>query len=118
MRILLIIISVLLNSFAQILMRKGMLQNGILEISQIHSNIASLLSNFWLWAAFLLYAVSIVLWMAVLSKTEISFAYPFLSIGYVVVTLAGYYLLNEQISAMRIVGMIVICIGVVLISRS
>ena len=55
--------------------------------------------------------------MLVLSKVEVSFAYPFLSIGYVVTAFAGYWLLGESLSVMRIVGILVICIGVYLISR-
>ena len=64
------------------------------------------------------YALSILLWMAVLSKVEVSFAYPFLSIGYVVAAVVGYYFFGESLSVIRIVGIVIICIGVYLISRS
>lgn len=118
MNIILILISVLLNSAAQLCLRKGMLQIGEIGMGEIVRNIGTMLSNVWLWGAMLCYAVSIVIWMSVLSKVEVSFAYPFLSIGYVVAALAGYYMFGESLSFMRIAGILVICIGVYLISRS
>jgi multidrug transporter EmrE-like cation transporter len=72
----------------------------------------------YLWFAMICYAVSIFLWMVVLSKVEVSYAYPFLSIGYVVASIAGYYFFNESLTPVRIIGIIIICIGVYLISRS
>lgn len=119
MNIVLIIISVLLNCSAQILMRKGMLVNG--EVNGLQGlllSIPSMLTNLFLWGAMLCYAISIVTWMAVLSRVEVSYAYPFLSIGYVLSAVAGYFWFAESISPIRILGIIVICIGVILISRS
>lgn len=118
MNILLILISVLLNCAAQLCMRKGMLIVGEVGVNNMIQNIGYMISNLWLWLAMSCYALSIIIWMAVLSKVEVSFAYPFLSIGYVVAAIAGYCLFNESISITRIMGILVICIGVFLISRS
>ena len=109
MNILLIRISVLLNCAAQLCIRKGML---------IVGEVGAMISNLWLWGAMVCYAVSILMWMAVLSKVEVSFAYPFLSIGYVVAALVGYYFFDESLTFTRIAGIMVICVGVYLISRS
>ena len=81
-------------------------------------NLGAMISNLWLWGAMVCYAVSILMWMAVLSKVEVSFAYPFLSIGYVVAALVGYYFFDESLTFTRIAGIMVICVGVYLISRS
>ena len=119
MNIILILASVLLNCSAQIFMRKGMLINGEVEgMGNLISSIPRMLTNGYLWGAMVCYAVSIVVWMVVLSKVEGSYAYPFLSIGYVLSAIVGYLWFAESISPVRIVGIIVICIGVVLISRS
>lgn len=82
------------------------------------TNLGVMVTNIWLWGAMICYALSILLWMAVLSKVEVSFAYPFLSIGYVVAAVVGYYFFGESLSVIRIVGIVIICIGVYLISRS
>lgn len=119
MNTILILVSVLLNCLAQILMRKGMLVNGeISEISKMISSIPVMLTNLYLWGAMICYAISILVWMVVLSKVEVSYAYPFLSIGYILSAVIGYFWLAEQISPVRIAGILVICLGVVLISRS
>lgn len=118
MNILLILLSVLLNCAAQLLIRKGMLIEGEVGIQSMLSHVGSMLTNLWLWGAMFCYAVSILLWMSVLSKVEVSYAYPFLSVGYVLSAIAGYAFFNENISPIRIVGIVVICIGVILISRS
>ena len=118
MNIILIISSVLLNCAAQLLIRKGMLQIGGMGLGQMLHSIGTLITNVWLWLAMICYAISILIWMNVLSKVEVSFAYPFLSIGYVISAVIGFFFFGENLSAIRIAGIIVICIGVVLISRS
>lgn len=118
MNIILILLSVLLNCAAQLLIRKGMLIEGEVGMQNMLSHVGSMITNVWLWGAMLCYALSIFLWMSVLSKVEVSYAYPFLSVGYVVSAVAGYVLFNENLSPIRIAGIIVICIGVILISRS
>ncbi len=118
MNILLILSSVLLNCSAQLLIRKGMLVAGEMSMGAMAQNIGALATNVWLWLAMLCYGVSILLWMSVLSKVEVSFAYPFLSVGYVISAVVGFFFFGESISAVRIAGIIVICAGVVLISRS
>ena len=118
MNIVLILLSVLLNCAAQLLIRKGMLIEGEVGMQNMLSHVGSMITNVWLWGAMICYALSIFLWMSVLSKVEVSYAYPFLSVGYVVSAVAGYALFNENLSPIRIAGIIVICIGVILISRS
>jgi multidrug transporter EmrE-like cation transporter len=95
-----------------------MLQVGEIGLDGLLTNILMFVGNVWLWTALICYAASFLLWMSVLSKVEVSFAYPFLSIGYVVAALGGYYFFGESLSLTRIAGILVICIGVVLISRS
>lgn len=118
MNTLMILASVLLNCLAQILMRKGMLVIGEVGVNNFTQNIVPMLTNLWLWGAMFCYAISILLWLSVLSKVEVSYAYPFLSVGYVVASVAGYFFFSENLSPIRIAGIIVICIGVFLISRS
>ena len=118
MNIILILVSVLLNCTAQLCIRKGMLLVGETGMSNMSTNLGVMVTNIWLWGAMICYALSILLWMAVLSKVEVSFAYPFLSIGYVVAAVVGYYFFGESLSVIRIVGIVIICIGVYLISRS
>jgi multidrug transporter EmrE-like cation transporter len=118
MKILLILSSIFLNSAAQLLIRKGMLAVGNVNASNVLQSIVPMISNIHLWLAMACYGISIFLWMAVLSKVETSYAVPFQSVGFVVIAVAGYFLFNENISLLRIAGILVICAGVFLISRS
>lgn len=59
------------------------------------------------------YALSTVCWLAVLSKTDLSFAYPMLSIGYVAILLMGRFAFGEEVSLMRWLGVILIITGIV-----
>jgi drug/metabolite transporter (DMT)-like permease len=54
----------------------------------------------------------------VLSRVEVSYAYPLLSVGYIVTTFAGWLFFHESIGPTRWAGIVVICIGVWLITRS
>ncbi len=53
-----------------------------------------------------------------LSRVDLSFAYPFASLSYVVMLAASWQLFNEDISLLRLMGTAVIVFGVLLISRS
>jgi len=53
-----------------------------------------------------------------LSKIEVSYAYPFAALGYVVITFLSWLLLNEVITWLRIVGISVIITGVYVVSKS
>lgn len=118
--IILILGGVLLNCAAQLFIKKGMIINGEMSVSfsSISQSLVPLLKNIYLWMGMFCYGVSVLLWMIVLSKVDVSYAYPFLSIGYVIAAIAGTAFLGESLSSIRIAGITVICIGVYLISRS
>jgi multidrug transporter EmrE-like cation transporter len=64
------------------------------------------------------YGISVVVWIVGLSKIPVSIAYPMLSVGYVVNAVAAHYLFGETLSAMRLVGIGIIIVGVFVVARS
>ena len=74
-------------------------------------------SGAWRWTALwaLCFAVATALWLAALSKSDISYAYPLLGGGYVLVTLLARWLLNERISRQRWIAVLMITAGVVMV---
>src|SRR5947207_12874618 len=56
----------------------------------------------------LAYVLSVVVWLLVLSRVEVSFAYPLLSVGYIVNAVAGYYLFQANLSMTRITWTLII----------
>jgi drug/metabolite transporter (DMT)-like permease len=65
-----------------------------------------------------LITLGIVLWLVAMSKYELSFIYPFLSINYISVLIGSQWVLHESVGWSRYVSVIFIVIGLVLISRS
>lgn len=117
MKIALILSSVFLNALAQLFMRKGMLIIGNVQINKILFFLPQMAKNIYILSSMFCYAISIILWMVVLSKVEVSFAYPFLSVGYVITIISGYLLFNESLSVYKIIGVVVICLGVFILSK-
>ncbi len=65
-----------------------------------------------------LYVLSVVMWLMVLAKLDVSFAYPFVSFGFVFIALYAFFILHENMSAGRIGGISLIFLGVLLVARS
>ena len=64
------------------------------------------------------YGIASFLWVIALSKTDISRAYPFMAIGFVVVPLIGHYMLNESLNLPFFLGTGLIVAGIAVISVS
>jgi multidrug transporter EmrE-like cation transporter len=116
----LILTGVLLNAFAQLLLKKGMISIGYFEIQfeSLFPMVRKVATNLYILVGLGSYVVSVAIWLLVLARVEVSYAYPFLSVGYVVVALMGYYIFQENLSWMRAIGIAVIIVGVILLSRS
>jgi multidrug transporter EmrE-like cation transporter len=116
----LIFVGVMLNAAAQILMKAGTNAVGHFEFSM--ENILPIglkLATEWhIATALFCYALSVVVWVLALSRVPVSIAFPMLSMAYVVNAVAAYYLLGEPFSSTKLVGMGVIILGVIIISRA
>lgn len=117
---LLILLGVLLNAAAQLLLKAGMSQIGHFEFSMANALPIGLkvAANPPIIAGLFAYVVSVVVWLLVLSRVQVSYAYPMLSIGYIVNAVAAYYLFGEPMSVLRVTGIFVIISGVYLVSQS
>jgi drug/metabolite transporter (DMT)-like permease len=63
-------------------------------------------------------AVFFFLWLAVLSWEDLSVALPMQALNYVLVAFLSQYFLGEVVTPMRWAGTILVCIGVILITKS
>jgi drug/metabolite transporter (DMT)-like permease len=63
-------------------------------------------------------AIFFFLWLAVLSWEDLSVALPMQALNYVLVAFLSQYFLGEIVSPMRWTGTILVCVGVILITRS
>jgi drug/metabolite transporter (DMT)-like permease len=68
--------------------------------------------------ALFMYAVASLLWIAVLSRARLSYAYPLLGLNYVLVVLASVLILHEPVSLYRWIGVSFIVLGFIVAARS
>jgi drug/metabolite transporter (DMT)-like permease len=116
----LILIGVILNAVAQVLLKKGMTSIGQFSFSpgELFAIVPSIAFNPFILAGVASYVVGVVIWMLVLSRVDVSAAYPFLSLGFFVAAICGWFFFAEHITLMRIFGIALTCIGVIFISQS
>jgi drug/metabolite transporter (DMT)-like permease len=70
------------------------------------------------WAGLTIYGVSIAVWLWILSKVDLSLAYPFVGVSFIVVMLFGVFLLHETVTPLRMLGTVLIAAGCMLVARS
>jgi drug/metabolite transporter (DMT)-like permease len=66
----------------------------------------------------LLYVTGTVFWLSALSRVDLSYAYPFASLSYVIMLAASWLLFHENITVVRLLGTLIVALGVFVISRS
>ena len=115
-----ILVSVVLGATGQILLKKGMGSMGPLTLSasQLGSILWRIVTNPYVVIGLGIYVCGTLFWLMALSRVDLSYAYPFASLSYVVMLVASWQLFSENISPLRLAGTLVICLGVLLISRS
>ena len=118
---LLILTGVALNAAAQLLLKVATRPLGhfsVFNADTLNSSIVILLKSVPFWSGMVCYGVSVCVWVAALSKAPVSTAYPMLSLGYVVVAAVSVAWLGESLTPAKMLGIALICAGVVLVSRS
>ena len=116
----LILLGVLLNAAAQLCLKQGMRQVGhfAFTVSNLFPIGFKVALNPFVFAGLTCYVVSVVVWLLALSRVEVSYAYPLLSVGYIVTAFAGQLFFGEALGPMRWAGILVICLGVYFVTRS
>jgi multidrug transporter EmrE-like cation transporter len=114
----LIFISVSISAIAQITLKYGMsspaVQQGL--SGNWLETVLAVISSFYVWLGLSLYAMGAVLWLGVLAKIEVSIAYPFVGLGFILTLLFGVFLLGEAFSLIRLIGTILVVLGIVLVT--
>jgi drug/metabolite transporter (DMT)-like permease len=115
-----ILISVLASIIGQLLLKVGMNRLGsiTLSASQFLSVSWKMATNPYVFIGLAIYLAGTVFWLSALSRVDLSYAYPFASISYVVMLVASWMIFDEKITLGRVIGTVVIGIGVFLISRN
>lgn len=115
-----ILFTVMTNAAAQLMLKYGMMTLGPVSFAGVNPilKILQIVFSPWIFAGLTVFVISMASHLYVLSKVELSFAYPFLSLAYVAVALFAYFVFREDLNALRIAGIAFICVGTVLIAQS
>lgn len=116
----LIFTGVFLNAIAQLALKQGMRQIGHFEFTPgvLWDMSWRIGTNGYVVFGLACYVVSVAVWLLALSRVDVGFAYPMLSVGYIVTAVAAYYVFGEALTPVRITGIAVIMVGVYMISRT
>lgn len=118
--VMLILCSVLLSAFAQITLKIGMsspiIQHAIASSSAL-TVIQSVSTNLYVIGGLGLYFASAAVWLFVLAKVDVSFAYPFVGLGFVVTMLLAFFINGEVLSTTKVVGTLCIALGVAIMAQ-
>lgn len=116
----LILVSVILAAVAQLTLKHGMNEvtagSGALQLNG--SSVRTVIRTPAVWGGLFLFGLSAVVWLAVLSRASLSFAYPFASITYILILLADKFVLHQPIPGLRWAGVLFIMVGIVLVAQT
>ncbi len=117
----LILASVSMGVSGQLCLKAGMDQAGALaagSVSLIVQTTWRVLTTPLVFFGLAFYALGAVFWLLVLSKLDLSLAYPMLALTYVLIPLAAQFVLGEQVPALRWFGIAIIFAGVAVVSQT
>ncbi len=115
----LVLAGVVLNALAQALLKHGTNRLGPVEFALSEAVPIGLrvVRDWPFLLGFACYGVSLVVWIAALTRVPVTIAYPMLSIGYIINALIARYWLGETMGLTGWLGIAFIALGVTLIAR-
>jgi drug/metabolite transporter (DMT)-like permease len=116
----LITLDVFLNVAGQLSLKYGMSQIGnfSISLSTLPPVFLKAATNLNVLLGLVCYGLGFMVWLIVLAKAEVSYAYPLISLGYVFTAILARLMFGEAVSITRMAGILVTCLGVFLIARS
>src|SRR5690606_29088520 len=117
----LILTSVSLSALAQLVLKFGMSGARVQQVlagDSLAASLAAVATDGRVLLGLFLYGVGAILWLWVLARTDLSFAYPFVGLGFVLTMLFGFVFLGEPVGLAGVAGTVLIVGGVVLVSQS
>jgi len=111
---LLLAISILCNCTSLVLLKKGTLMHyDFLSSTKTLNSWIQLFTNGFFLLSILFFVFGAITWVITLTKLDLSLAYPVVSISYIIVAIASYYLFHEVIPFNRWLGIGVVILGVI-----
>jgi drug/metabolite transporter (DMT)-like permease len=116
----LIVLNDIVDSAAQLLMKKGLLVAGVggIALNNLAESASKGASSGLMWAGIAIYALNFFIWIVVLQRVDLSIAMPVGSTCYIFVPVAAVLFLHEEVSLVRWIGVMCIVLGIHFVSQS
>jgi multidrug transporter EmrE-like cation transporter len=113
-------LTIVFTVYGQLVLKWQIEQAGALPAGGIDklAFLLHLLLNPWVFSGFFSAFLASLAWMAAMTKFELSHAYPFMSLNFVLVLMAGGLLFNEAITPYKLAGLALIVVGIIVGSQS
>lgn len=112
----LVFVSVALSAVAQTAFKLGVSRVAPDTGANLFGKALAMLFSPWVMGGLALYGVGTVLWLFALKRLDLSLAYPFVAMSFVMVALSGMLVLGEPVNAARILGIGLIVAGLVVMA--
>lgn len=109
------LISILLGATGQFLFRLGMIHFGKVTGTGIWRELLDILLTPAIFTGFLCFGVSSILWLVVISRWELSYAYPMVALGYILAIFYGRLFLQEILNPAKLLGSLLILMGIIIL---
>lgn len=115
----LVLCTVLLTVYGQLVIKWQVLEAGSFPegVDEKIWFLVRLLLNFWVISAFLAALLASVTWMAAMTKLQLSHAYPFMSLAFILVIVFSSIFFNEPITVPKVIGIVMVTIGLAIGSQ-
>lgn len=114
------LLSVFTTIAGQLLLKKATSSQRLsFDASNLLTSLMALATNPFLLAWILFAGVSAALWIYVLSRFELSLAFPIsTTLSYILILVLSWWLFGEQMSVMRWIGIGLMCVGIFMAYQS
>ena len=116
----LILLTVTLSACAQLAFKLGVAKPSMEEALRggVGDALFAVMTSPLIWSGLIIYGLSIAMWLWVLSKVDLSVAYPFVGVSFLITMAFGALLLDESVTPLRIIGTLLIAGGCILVGKS
>jgi multidrug transporter EmrE-like cation transporter len=112
-----LVIAIALGAFGQVALKQGMSKISLSSGAGMAVGVVRAIFTPYVFLGFLLYAISSCFWLVVISKWNLSYAYPMIAIGYVGVVFLSRIFFKEHVTPMQWVGIVLMCGGLAIVTR-
>lgn len=115
-----IFLTITFTVYGQLIIKWQMNRAGTLPESLVQKLmfLLGMLGNVWIISGFAAAFIAALCWMATMTQFELSCAYPFISLSFVLVIALSALIFNEPITVQKVIGMVLIVAGIIIGSQS